>query len=146
MAGGAQNQRQPQNNASESDSSESCSSFSHHEEEKKGQVKQAEKAVDKRKPAKQVEDSYDAGKRVERETSVTHGAEFEDLEDQFFTDHAQDQRYLVMKQASKLNFYRKENEQLKEQIQILNTNLKLNKQIMSMTVQNTSDMNLEESV
>ena len=51
-----------------------------------------------------------------------------------------------MKQASKLNFYRKENEQLKEQIQILNTNLKLNKQIMAVTVQNTSDMNLEESV
>ena len=81
MASGTRNQKQQKHNASESDSSESCSSFSLREEEKKGQVKQAKKAVDKRKPTKQVEDSYDAGKRVERETSVTHDVGFEDLED-----------------------------------------------------------------
>ena len=28
----------------------------------------------------------------------------------FFTDHAQDQKFLALKQASKLNFFRKENE------------------------------------
>ena len=81
MAGGARNQHQPKKNNSDSDSSESCSSFSLHEEEKKGQAKQAKKVAEKRKPTKQVEDSYDAGKRVERETSVTHDLGFEDLED-----------------------------------------------------------------
>lgn len=56
----------------------------------------------------------------------------------FFTDHAQDQKFLLHKQASKLDFYRKENEQLKERINNLNENLRLNKQLLAMTEENSS--------
>jgi len=56
----------------------------------------------------------------------------------FFTDHAQDQKFLALKQASKLEYYRKENEQLKEQVKNLSTNLRLNKQLLAMTETNTS--------
>lgn len=51
----------------------------------------------------------------------------------FFTDHAQDNKFLLHKQASKLDYYRKENDQLKERINNLNTNLHLNKQLLAMT-------------
>lgn len=54
-------------------------------------------------------------------------------DDGFFTDHAQDQKFLALKQASKIDYYRKENDQLKEQVQNLTTNLRLNKQILAMT-------------
>ena len=59
-------------------------------------------------------------------------------EEGFFTDHAQDQKFLIFKQASKLDYYRKENEQLKERINNLTTNLILNKQLLAMTEENSS--------
>ena len=40
---------------------------------------------------------------------------------------------MALKQASKLDYYRKENEQLKEQIRNLQTNLRLNKELLALT-------------
>ena len=40
---------------------------------------------------------------------------------------------MALKQASKLDYYRKENEQLKEQIKNLKTNLRLNKELLALT-------------
>ena len=45
---------------------------------------------------------------------------------------------MLHKQASKLDFYRKENEQLKERVNNLTTNLRLNKQLLAMTEDNSS--------
>ena len=42
-----------------------------------------------------------------------------DGEDDFFTEHGRDQKFLALKQASKLDYYRKENERLKERIRDL---------------------------
>ena len=59
-------------------------------------------------------------------------------DDEFFTEHAKNQKFLALKQASKLDYYRKENEQLKEQIRNLTTNLRLNKQLLAMTESHNS--------
>ena len=74
-----------------------------------------------------------AASKAKKESSIFAGAD-----EEFFTEHAQDQRFLALKQASKLDYYRKENEQLKEQIKNLSTNLQLNKQILALTEQNTA--------
>ena len=61
----------------------------------------------------------------------------EDEDSEYFTANARDQRFLSIKQASKIDYYRKENEQLKEQIQHLETNLYLNKELLAVTEADT---------
>lgn len=69
---------------------------------------------------------------------------FADQDDGFFTEHANDQKFLALKQASKLDYYRKENEQLREQVRNLTMNLKLNKQLLALTEDTSNSANKQK--